>query len=149
MQTSFNKADIESVKNTNYIPENFPKKPIYYQLLNPKTTNFFKRVHPLTEPAKRLLLSENFSITNHIDIFDGGPKLEAMTHSIRTIKNSIEIPFKELSNILDPNLNYLISNTEFGKFNSTKITKKSDLSFIKKVLNVKNNDSIILIKERE
>ena len=149
IQMSFNKADIESMKDQSFIPKYFPKKPIYLQLLPKDTIHYFKKVHPFTEPAKKLLLSENFKITNHIDIFDGGPKLESEISNIRTIKNALIIPFNKIEDHINPKFNYLVSNHNSINFNCTKITKKTDLKGVKQILNVTMNDPIFLVKERE
>ena len=81
---SFNQADLVSVHNVDFIEQYFPKHPIYLNLLSPLLLKYFKRVHPNTEPAKRLLLSEGFSVTNYVDIFDGGPVLSNVVSKIRT-----------------------------------------------------------------
>ena len=84
----FNEADIQSMKDDHFIEKHFPKKPIYLALLNKKTQKIIGKVHPLTEPAKNLLLSEGFKVSNTIDIFDGGPTLDCLVKNIRTIKTS-------------------------------------------------------------
>ena len=116
---SFNKADIQSVKDLTFIDQNFPKKHIYLQLLNPKIVDYIGAVHPYTEPAKQLLLSEHFNVTNHIDIFDGGPKLECLTANIRTIKTAKKTTLNELMPILNDD-NLLICNQAFNNFRCIK-----------------------------
>ena len=144
---SFNKADIQSVKDLTFIDQNFPKKHIYLQLLNPKVIDYIGAVHPFTEPAKKLLLSEYFNITNHIDIFDGGPKLECLANNIRTIKNSKKTTLKELLPILDKG-NFLICNQRFEHFRCIKASKKTHINQIKKQLSIGESDPILYVKER-
>ena len=144
---SFNKADIESVKNKAFISDNFPKKPIYLNLLNPKILPYLSAVHPFTEPAKKLLLSENFNDTNHIDIFDGGPKLESLCDNIRTIKESKKTHYKKILSHVNNNT-LLVCNQQFESFRCIRVTKNTPLNQIKQQLNIKESDPIIYVKER-
>ncbi len=144
---SFNKADIESIKNNTFIQDNFPKKPIYLNLLNPRILPYLGDVHPLTLPAKKLLLSENFNITNHIDIFDGGPKLESLCDNIRSIKESKKTDISQLMSHIDNNT-LLVCNQQFESFRCMRVTQKTPIHQIKQQLNIKESDPIMYVKER-
>ena len=87
LRMPFNQADQLSVKDPDFLPSKFPKMPIYTHLLDPQATKFLGQVHPNTKPALRLLTSENFSITNQIDIFDGGPILNCNTTDCQRFNN--------------------------------------------------------------
>ena len=144
---SFNKADIQSVKDVTFIDQNFPKKPIYLQLLDPSIIPYLGAVHPFTEPAKKLLMSENFNTTNQIDIFDGGPKLECLSENIRTYKNAKESSLEELIQNLGPET-VLISNQKFQQFRCIRANKDTPLAQIKKQLNILEKDPILFVKEK-
>lgn len=74
--------------NKAIIAELMPKHPIYTPLLSPEARAVMGKVHPQTAPALHLLEHENFRIQGYIDIFDGGPTVEAPLTDIRSIKRS-------------------------------------------------------------
>lgn len=65
-----------------------PKYPIYIPLLPKEVQEVIGKIHSNTWPAYHMLLDEGFYLTNDVDIFDAGPKIEAKTKEIRTIKDS-------------------------------------------------------------
>jgi arginine N-succinyltransferase len=71
-----------------FIAELMPKYPIYVNLLSKEAQNVIGEVHDKTRPALRLLQSEGFNCQGYVDIFDGGPTVEANINNIRTIQNS-------------------------------------------------------------
>ncbi|MDE2149385.1 MAG: arginine N-succinyltransferase [Gammaproteobacteria bacterium] len=70
------------------IAELMPKHPIYTVLLSAEARAVLGRVHPQTAPALHLLEQEGFRMQGYIDIFDGGPTVEAPRTQIRTIRES-------------------------------------------------------------
>ncbi len=70
------------------IAELMPKHPIYTVLLPEEAQSVLGRVHPQTAPALKLLEQEGFRYQNYIDIFDGGPAVEAPIGEIRSIRRS-------------------------------------------------------------
>ena len=147
INSTFHQADIKSSQNLKFIENNFPDQPIYLNLLNPKSIKYLKKVHPNTEPAKQLLISENFKITNHVDIFDGGPKLECLVNNIRTIKQSKLIKANDLNHYLSEK-DYLICNPALNNFSVIKTLPKIPIQTMKKHLNIMGNDLITIVKER-
>ena len=148
INSSFHKADINASKDLNFIEKKFPKQPIYLNLLDQKSIQYLKKVHPNTEPAKQLLMSENFKITNHVDIFDGGPKLECLAKKIRTINKSKIINTTQLRHYISKT-NYLICNQTPNEFIVIKSTPKTPIETIKQQLNIMSNDEITIVKERD
>jgi arginine N-succinyltransferase len=148
INSSFHKADINASNDINFIEKKFPKQPIYLNLLDQKSIQYLKKVHPNTEPAKQLLISENFKITNHVDIFDGGPKLECLTKKIRTINKSKIINANQLSHYISKT-NYLICNHPPNEFRVIKSTPKTPIETVKQQLNITSNDQITIVKERD
>ncbi|MFA5939180.1 MAG: arginine N-succinyltransferase [Sinimarinibacterium sp.] len=70
------------------IAELMPKHPIYTVLLPAEAQAIMGKVHPHTAPALRLLEQEGFRYQGYIDIFDGGPAVEAPTGEVRSIQRS-------------------------------------------------------------
>ena len=147
IKTSFRIADRKSIENENFINNNFPNKPIYLNLLDSKIQQYIGAVHPLTEPAKKLLISENFNTTTHIDIFDGGPKLECLTSKIRTIKSSKTSSLKTCIEYLNKK-NTLICNTSFENFKCIIATKNTPIENIQSQLDLNLNDATIYVRDR-
>jgi len=78
--------------NKAIIAELMPHHPIYTSLLPQEAQDVIGKVHPQTAPALRLLEQEGFRYQGYIDIFDGGPTVEAPLHEIRSVKRSLVLP---------------------------------------------------------
>lgn len=74
--------------NKNFIAQLMPMHPIYTVLLPAESRNVIGKVHPETAPARRMLEAEGFRYQGYVDIFDGGPTLEAPRTSIRAVSDS-------------------------------------------------------------
>ena len=75
------------------------------------------QVHKNTVPARRLLEQEGFRFENYVDIFDGGPTLEARVQDIRAVRESRLY----LANIGQPKSTdqgnyYIVANTKVKDF---------------------------------
>ncbi len=89
-QMEFAEADwICATQGNRFISELMPTYPIYINLLAPEAQATIGRPNLSSEPAKALLEKEGFSYKGYIDIFDGGPTLEAKTDKIRTIRSAL------------------------------------------------------------
>jgi arginine N-succinyltransferase len=83
----FPEADrLSGLGNKVFISELMPHHPIYVHLLSQEAQDAIGRVHPSTIPARRLLESEGFAAGDYIDIFDGGPTLEARLSDLRAVR---------------------------------------------------------------
>lgn len=71
-----------------FIAELMPKYPIYVNLLSKEAQEVINKVHDKTVPALRLLEAEGFSRMGYVDIFDGGPTVEAQRDRIKTVCHS-------------------------------------------------------------
>ena len=149
LRMPFNQADQLSVKDPDFLPSKFPKMPIYTHLLDPQATKFLGQVHPNTKPALRLLTSENFSITNQIDIFDGGPILNCNTTDCRTIQQSKTIRLSDLNDHIQHHDSYLVSNQLFANFRATKVTHPINTGELSNLLQISVNDSVFIVKESD
>lgn len=87
----FAEADYRSVAgNRSFIAELMPKYPIYLPMLPDSARAVVGRVHEHTVPALAMLQSEGFNFNGLVDIFDGGPVVEAFVHNIRTVRETVK-----------------------------------------------------------
>lgn len=85
----FSHADhLSGLGNKSFIAELMPRQPLYTCLLTEQAQAVIGKPHPNTEPALKILSAEGFSHKGHIDIFDGGPVIEAPVSGIRTVCDS-------------------------------------------------------------
>jgi arginine N-succinyltransferase len=84
----FAQADVLSATDKQFIGELMPKHPLYIPMLPPEAQSVIGQVHDETRPALRLLEQEGFRYNHQVDIFDGGPMVEAGLREIRSIRES-------------------------------------------------------------
>lgn len=88
----FPEADNLSAQgNKIFIAELMPGHPIYVPLLKEDAQEAIAKVHPATEPARRMLEREGFRYDGYIDIFDGGPTIECHTADLRSVRESLVV----------------------------------------------------------
>lgn len=100
--------------NKAFIAELMPPHPIYTVLLPPAAQAVMGRVHPHTAPALHLLEQEGFRYQGYIDIFDGGPTVEAPLNDIRSIRKSALLSAKRGPQYGGDS--YLVANTRRQDF---------------------------------
>lgn len=110
---------IVGMGNKAFIAELMPKHPIYAVLLSDAARAVMGKVHPQTAPALRLLEQEGFRYQNYIDIFDGGPTVEAPLAEIRTIRHSRVLPVRIGESGEAYGSEHLIANTRLADFRCT------------------------------
>ena len=100
-----------------FIAELMPPHPIYTVLLPPEAREVMALVHPQTAPALHLLEQEGFRYQGYIDIFDGGPTVEAPLMEIRSIRKSQVL----LARTASPGRGdaHLVANTSLRDFRCT------------------------------
>ncbi len=93
-----------------FIADLMPRHPIYVNLLDQSAQDVIGIPHPSTMPAMRILFHEGFHYNNYVDIFDGGPTIEASRDQIKTAAESKVFNFK---NSLDKvaSKRFIIANT--------------------------------------
>jgi arginine N-succinyltransferase len=82
---------IGGARNRTLIVELMPHYPVYVPLLPGDAQAAMGQIHPSGELAFNLLTSEGFEADEYIDIFDGGPILQAHKHSLRTFTSSMQL----------------------------------------------------------
>jgi arginine N-succinyltransferase len=86
---SFPQADYLSATTDNqFILDLMPKYPIYVDLLPPEAREVIGRCHKDGVPAFKLLEWEGFRFEKVVDIFDGGPIMQAPRKMIRTTREA-------------------------------------------------------------
>lgn len=139
-------AQIES--DHTFVPEVLPQFPIYISLLPKETQEAIGKTHDSTKPAYQMLLQENFSFNNEVDIFEGGPIVSAPASEIRTIKNSSLVEIDTTSDNLTDEMEYVLSNEKldfracFAKMQKISITKSVINEEVAHALKVKKGDLI-------
>ncbi len=97
------------------IAELMPRHPIYTVLLPQEAQDVLGKVHPQTAPALSLLEREGFRYQGYVDIFDGGPSVEALSTDIHSVRESLELT-AAVSDKLTAADSYLIANRELGNY---------------------------------
>lgn len=116
----FSHADyLTGIGQKSFIAELMPKHPLYVHLLTQVAQDVIAEVHPKTIPARRILESEGMRYGGYIDIFDGGPTLEAYTNDLRVVKETSTWPVQIVKegDIHDEELpSYMVSNQSYDEF---------------------------------
>lgn len=84
----FDRADDISSESKSFIAELMPRFPLYTDFLSEEARQCIGLVHRNTAPARRLLEQEGFWYEGYVDIFDGGPVLQAHTRELRLVRES-------------------------------------------------------------
>jgi arginine N-succinyltransferase len=96
------------------IAELMPKHPIYTVLLPPEAQAVMGQVHSSTAPALKLLEQEGFRYQGYVDIFDGGPSVEAPVEAVQSIARSRLLPVRIGAST--GGTTHLIANEGLGEF---------------------------------
>lgn len=88
----FTKADmLTNVSGKQFIADLMPTHPIYLELLPKEVHDVIGVANKSANKAKQMLMKEGFQYRNYIDIFDGGPLIEAKTDFISSIVESKKV----------------------------------------------------------
>lgn len=86
---SFQEADeFNATHGNQFIADLMPKHPIYLDMLPESARAVISQPHPSGRAAMRMLENEGFTHEGYIDIFDGGPTMEADIDRIRSVAES-------------------------------------------------------------
>lgn len=109
-QMSFADADrLTTATNKQFIADLMPRNPLYVALLAPEAQAVIGKPHHSTVPAMNILLREGFQFNGYIDIFDGGPTIEAPCQQIHTIAASRVLPVTSISDDISSS-RFLLAN---------------------------------------
>jgi arginine N-succinyltransferase len=100
-----------------FIAELMPKHPLYVDFLAADAQQVIGEVHPDTAPARRLLEEEGLRYQGYVDIFDGGPTLEAEIDEIRAVKRSQRVQVLLDDSPINPHAPaYLVANDHYRDY---------------------------------
>ncbi len=93
-------ADIANASmGSQFIADMMPRHPIYAALLPEAARKILGKPHDKAMPAFNMLLHEGFAFRGYIDVFDGGPLVDAQIDDIETVRNSKTY---KIADIADP-----------------------------------------------
>jgi arginine N-succinyltransferase len=101
-----------------FIAELMPKIPIYVNLLSKEAQAVIGKVHDKTRPALQLLKSEGFVNRGYIDIFDGGPTVEANIDNIKSVRTSRRLSVK-IGTPSGKMADYMIGNSKLADYRAS------------------------------
>lgn len=107
---SFVEAMSQLDQDRTFISEILPKHPLYISLLPKEVQEVIGKTHESSKPALNMLFQEGFSLTNEIDIIDGGPTLISSTGNVRAIKYSSTAKVQLTKETLKEEKEYIIGN---------------------------------------
>ncbi|WP_020405662.1 arginine/ornithine succinyltransferase subunit alpha [Hahella ganghwensis] len=114
----FATADYYSgIKSKTFIAEMMPSHPVYVPLLSKEAQDAIAQPHSSAADNCQFLYREGFKLGRHIDIFDGGPTLEASRSDLNTVKSMKRKQVKLSEHQVG--LQYLMCNTRFNEFRAT------------------------------
>lgn len=88
-EMDFESADVLTARtNKQLIMDLMPRSAIHVSLLTKAAQKAIGETHRSTRPALKILQREGFKYMNYIDIFDGGPTIEAKLKRIRSVRDS-------------------------------------------------------------
>jgi arginine N-succinyltransferase len=88
-QMDFHEADDLCGKGDRlFIEQLVPRLPLYTHLLGEEARAAIGKTHAHTAPARRLLEQEGLHFDGYIDIFDGGPVMQAKLPDLRAVRES-------------------------------------------------------------
>ncbi len=108
---------ISATSNNQFIADLMPKYPIYVDLLPGVAREVIGKPHDDTRPALTLLEREGFRFEGYVDIFDGGPTVQARVGDIRTVQNSLSVDIAAITEAeADDALAALVCNARLPDF---------------------------------
>jgi arginine N-succinyltransferase len=115
-------------RSKTFIAELMPQYPIYVPLLPAPAQLAIGQLHPVAELPFSILLDEGFEADTYVDIFDGGPTVEARIQTLRTIRENRRLRVNRAppmhtgagpGGVGAPQLPYMIATTGTDGFRAT------------------------------
>lgn len=79
-------------RSKGFIADLFPQAPIYVPLLSEEAQWAIGQLNPVAEVPYAILMEEGFESETYVDVFDGGPIVDARLASLRTVSQSRAAP---------------------------------------------------------
>ena len=106
-------------RSKTFIAELMPQYPIYVPLLPADARLAIGQLNPVAELPFSILLEEGFEADTYIDIFDGGPTVEARISTLRSIAGNRRLRVSRGQPPAGRPQRYLIANTGTEEFRAT------------------------------
>lgn len=116
----FEEADAYNAAYGNqFIEDLMPRYPIYVDMLPEDARQCLGRPHDSAVAALKMLKEEGFAFNNYVDVFDGGPLVDARQSQIRTIRTSRVGNLAVLAENVDGD-DFLLATGAVATFRATK-----------------------------
>ncbi|MBI3900229.1 MAG: arginine N-succinyltransferase [Gammaproteobacteria bacterium] len=107
---------VQGARNRTLIVELMPYYPIYAALLPDSAKNCLGKPHPASELPFEILNKEGLQPGKYIDIFDGGPILQAHRSQIKSLTTATTLVAKPAAQTRDQRRQFLVSCNRFSDF---------------------------------
>src|SRR5690554_1910596 len=91
------------------LAELLPGYPLYVPMLPDAAQEAIGQVRPASQVVYEMLMDEGFESDNYIDIFDGGPVVQARTAELHTVRAS-QVASVRIGQSLEPTGSWLVAN---------------------------------------
>lgn len=97
------------------LAELLPGYPLYVPMLPDSAQEVIGQVRPASQMVYDILMDEGFESDNYIDIFDGGPVVQARTAELHTVRAS-QVASVRIGQSLEPTGSWLVANEKVRDF---------------------------------
>lgn len=97
------------------LAELLPGYPLYVPMLPDSAQEAIGQVHPASQMVYDILMQEGFESDNYVDIFDGGPVVQARTAELTSVRCS-QVVTVQIGQPLPANGNWLVANERVRDF---------------------------------
>ncbi|RAP29458.1 arginine N-succinyltransferase [Candidatus Marinamargulisbacteria bacterium SCGC AG-343-D04] len=115
---SFYEAGVMAQTSDTFIGSCIPRIPLLVDIMPTHIQDIIGKTHPYTIPAMKILQSEGFEMIDLIDIFDGGPKMRALTDHIKAVRRTVFSSRYTLTGTLENKNLYIFSSGRGDSFRS-------------------------------
>ena len=116
-EMSFAEADyVNATQGNQFINDLMPKYPVYVSLLPKRAQRAIGKANVASEPARLMLEAQGFKYGGYVDIFDGGPTLQAETDRIHTVRESRVTTVAQVVELPEETPKYAVTNERFADY---------------------------------
>ena len=108
-----------ALKGSQFISDMMPKYPIYLDLLPQAAREVIGQPHQSSAPALNLLRKEGFQFSGYVDLFDGGPSVQATTQEIHTVRDSRSVAWQPSDRPNEGDALMILSNGKLANYRLT------------------------------